>query len=80
MGAGVCALVNGIDENVATTKGAACLYEKNSQHDLVSEWQRLIDEPDRAAEFAAKGRVCVEQYYRWDAIADQYLAVMSQID
>jgi glycosyltransferase involved in cell wall biosynthesis len=80
MGAGVCALVNGIEENVATTKDAACLYEKNSQQDLVHDWQQLIDEPDSAAEFAAKGRACVEQYYRWDAIAEQYLVVMGEID
>ena len=80
MCAGVCALVNGIEENVATAKGAVCLYQKNSQEHLVADWQRLIDEPDRAAEFAAKGRQCVEQYYRWDAIASQYLTVMSEID
>jgi glycosyltransferase involved in cell wall biosynthesis len=80
MGAGVCALVNGIEENIATTKGAACLYQKNSQQDMVHSWQQLIDEPGRAAEFATKGRACVEQHYRWDTIASKYLAVMSEIN
>lgn len=79
MGAGVCSLVNGIDENIATVKGCATTYARNDNEDLRRLWQALIDDPDRVAELRRKGRECVEQYYRWDAIADQYLAVVSRL-
>ncbi|MEM7258101.1 MAG: glycosyltransferase [Pseudomonadota bacterium] len=79
MGAGVCSLVNGIEENIATARGAAATYEKNNTDDLVRYWQQLIDNPDKADVMARAGKDCVAQYYRWDAIADQYLAVMQRV-
>jgi len=79
MGAGVCSLVNGIEENVATVHGAAYTYSKNDTGDLQRLWQALIDEPAKAAEKAAAGRRCVEQHYRWDAIAEQYIDTLEQL-
>jgi glycosyltransferase involved in cell wall biosynthesis len=79
MGAGVCSLVNGIEENIATARGAAFTYRKNNTDELVSVWQELIDNPGKAAAKGAEAKACVARYYRWDAIANQYLAVLDQI-
>jgi glycosyltransferase involved in cell wall biosynthesis len=79
MGAGICSLVNGIDENIATVHGAAYTYKRDDTMALVELWQRLIDTPADVATMGAAGRRCVEQYYRWDAIAEQYLDVFEQV-
>jgi glycosyltransferase involved in cell wall biosynthesis len=72
MGAGVCCLVNGIPENLATVKGSVPTYRENDVADLIVRWQVLADDP-AAAEAAAKlGRQCVREHYSWDAVADGY--------
>ncbi len=79
MGAGVCSLVNGIDENIATVHGAAFTYDRDDTAALVALWQELIDDPAKVRDMAQAGRRCVEQHYRWDAIARQYLDVMDAL-
>jgi len=79
MGAGVCSLVNGIDENIATVHGAAYTYKRDDTMALIDLWQRLIDTPADIEAMGNAGRRCVEQYYRWDAIAEQYIDVLEQI-
>lgn len=79
MGAGVCCLVNGIEENLATVKDSAFTYRKNDTDDLVRLWQHVIDSPAEADAMARAGRACVEQHYRWDAIARQYLDVLDHL-
>jgi glycosyltransferase involved in cell wall biosynthesis len=79
MGARVCALVNGIEENEATTGGAACMFEKNDFESLRSRWQALVDNPEEAAAFAEKGYRHVVEDYQWDAISERYLDLFSQI-
>lgn len=80
MGAKVCALVNGIEENLATIEGAAFTFEKNDVEDLRKTWQRLIDEPMLIQDMAERGYKLVLVKYRWDAIASQYLSVFDDID
>ncbi|MGW8369761.1 MAG: glycosyltransferase [Gammaproteobacteria bacterium] len=72
MGAGVCCLVNGIPENIATVKGAVPTYRQNDVSDLIARWQALADDPDAAAEVAKSGQQCVREHYSWDAVADSY--------
>lgn len=79
MGAGVCSLVNGIDENIATVHGAAYTYRRHDTLALIDLWQRLIDTPSDIDAMGKAGRRCVEQHYRWDAIAEQYLEVLEQV-
>lgn len=79
MGAGVCALVNGIEENIATARGAAFTYAKHDTDDLARLWQHLIDTPDEVDTMAERGRQCVQQNYRWDAIAEQYIDVFTRL-
>ena len=80
MGAHVCALVNGIEENLATVNDAAYTFKKNDYEDLRNTWQKLIDEPKLIQEMAEKGHHHVIANYRWDAIADQYLSVFDEIE
>jgi glycosyltransferase involved in cell wall biosynthesis len=79
LGAGVCALVNGIEENIATVKDSAFTYRKNDTAELTRLWQELIDEPARTVAMAEAGKLCVARYYRWDAIAGQYLEVLDRL-
>ncbi len=72
MGAGVCCLVNGIAENLATVKGAVPTYRENDLADLVTVWQALVDDPQAIAAAAERGRQCVREHYSWDAVADGY--------
>ncbi len=76
MGAGICCLVNGIPENVATIKGAFPTYEANRLEDLKDRWQRLIDNPEEATAYAKLGKQCVRENYSWDAVADDYLKLL----
>lgn len=75
MAAGVCCLVNGIRENVATVKGAVPTYCENDLDDLAARWQQLVDDPREASNVAARGLECVRRFYSWDAVADDYLAL-----
>jgi glycosyltransferase involved in cell wall biosynthesis len=76
MGAGICCLVNGIAENVATIKGAFPAYAENDLGDLQQRWQHLIDNPDEAARYAQQGQECIRQNYSWDAVAADYLELL----
>jgi glycosyltransferase involved in cell wall biosynthesis len=73
MGAGVCSLVNGIPENIATVKGSIPTYAENDVADLAASWQALADDPARARAVGESGRQCVRDHYSWDAVADAYL-------
>lgn len=78
MGARVCSLVNGIEENHATADGGALMFEKENYEHLRQCWQRLVDEPALIEEWAGKGRGYVVDHYRWDVVANEYLSIFSQ--
>jgi len=80
MGAGICCLVNGIPENIATVKGAIPTYRENDLGDLVARWQALADDPAAAATVAASGRQCVRDHYNWDSVADAYYRLFAEHD
>ena len=80
MGAGVCSLVNGIPENRATVKGAIEVYAENDEDDLVRRWQNYIDSPEATEASAAAGLACVEEFYTWDSVAREYLALFPEAD
>jgi glycosyltransferase involved in cell wall biosynthesis len=79
MGARVCSLVNGIDENCATAGGAALMFAKNDYEQLRQRWQQLIDTPALIEEWAEKGQRHAVDHYRWDAVANEYLSIFSQV-
>ena len=80
MGAGVCCLVNGIPENLATVKGAVSTYRENDLADLVSRWQALADDPEAMTAAAERGRQCVREHYSWDVVADGYYRLFATAD
>lgn len=79
MGARVCSLVNGIQENQATAGDGSCLFEENNFDDLRSKWQRLINDAALIEAVADKGYRHVQKHYQWDAISEQYLSVFGRI-
>lgn len=78
MGAQVCSLVNGIDENRSTAGDAAMMFEADDFADLVTKWQLLVDRPDAVAEFARRGYEHVVRHYRWEVTASRYLAMFER--
>ncbi len=79
MGAGTCAVVNGIPEQLETISDAGVHYKVNDLHDLTRKIQNLIDNPAVRDEFASKAKERVEKYYRWDRILDYYENLLAQI-
>jgi glycosyltransferase involved in cell wall biosynthesis len=80
MSAGVCCLVNGIPENRNTTAGSVALYRQNDADDLVRTWQGLLDHPDQMKRVAAAGQAHQRRFYDWDGIANDYLALFSDLE
>ena len=80
MGAGVCCLVNGIPENLATVKGSVPTYRENDLADLITRWQAIADDPASSAAAAERGRQCVREHYSWDAVADGYYQLFREAD
>jgi len=78
MGARVCSLVNGIEENHSSADGAALMFDKDNYEHLQRRWQQLVDTPELIEEWAEKGRRHVVDHYRWDAVANEYLSVFSE--
>jgi glycosyltransferase involved in cell wall biosynthesis len=79
MGARVCSLVNGIQENQACAAGACCLFEENNYEDLRVKWQQLLDNPALIEEMAERGYRHVQANYQWDRISERYLTLFSQV-
>lgn len=73
MGAGVCAFVNGIPENLETMQGNGFHYIENDSADFVKQWQKMIDSPNRILEMSQQGKKYVKKEYTWESIANQYL-------
>lgn len=78
MGARVCSLVNGIEENRATADGGALMFDKDNYKHLQQCWQQLVDEPELIEEWAEKGYLHVVDRYRWDVVANEYLSIFGQ--
>ena len=73
MGANVCTLVNGIEENLATLGNSGTVFKKNDYNSLTEKWQYFIDNPSEIENMAQIGHQHVLDNYSWDVIAKQYL-------
>jgi glycosyltransferase involved in cell wall biosynthesis len=80
MSAGVCCLVNGIPENRNTTDGSVAIYRQNDIDDLVRTWQGLLDNSELLNQVAASGQAHQRRFYDWDNIANEYLALFSDLE
>lgn len=79
MGAGVCALVNGIPENKYTVEDCAYTFEENNFQDLEAQWRYLISNPDKILEMSILGKNHVIQEYSWSKIAESYLNTFKRL-
>jgi glycosyltransferase involved in cell wall biosynthesis len=77
MGAGVCAVVNGIEENLCTVGDAAFSYRANDNSDLAKTLEQLVNNPDSIHRMAKKGLELVRKKYAWSSVAEAYLNVFS---
>jgi len=83
MGAKVCSLINGIDENLQTIKGddsyAGYYFKPNDVDDLAIIWQDLIKSPEKIFSMAIKGCDLVQKRYKWEDIAQDYIRTFEKI-
>jgi glycosyltransferase involved in cell wall biosynthesis len=77
MGAKVCSLINGIDENIHTIDNngiqSGYYFKKNDVDNLYKIWDTLIKNPQKIIEMSEKGYELVMKRYRWASIAEEYL-------
>jgi len=78
LGAKVCALVNGIKENIQTLKGAGYLFKENDLNDLLKSWQNCEDDPSYVSDMANKGYEFAKQNYTWKNISQKYLELFQE--
>lgn len=79
MGGKVCSLVNGIEENLYTIEDSAYSFRKNDFDDFRKLWQSLISQPAKIEDMADKGYQHVQNNYRWEKIANQYIETFQQV-
>jgi glycosyltransferase involved in cell wall biosynthesis len=79
MGAKVCVLVNGIDENIASLSNNGVCSKQNDFNDFADKWSGLIEKPNKIEHYAEKGFQHILKNYRWKKIANDYLSVFRNI-
>lgn len=79
MGARVCSLINGIQENQASAGDGSYLFAENDFNDLRSKWQVLLDDPALIETMAEKGYRHAKAHYQWRTISEQYLSVFRSL-
>lgn len=73
MGAEVCVLVNGIEENIQTIKSSGLTFKKSDYEDLVKVWQKCEGSPEHVSNMAYKGYRHVNENYQWHVISKRYI-------
>ncbi|WP_431133102.1 DUF1972 domain-containing protein [Psychroserpens mesophilus] len=79
MGAKVCALVNGIEENLETIQSAAIAFDKLNYEDLLNKWQYCEDHSQFVDDMAMKGYQHVQSNYRWETISQEYIQILNHL-
>jgi len=75
----VAANTEGIKEAVQNNKNGV-LVNVNDSSAYVTEINRFLDNPSYAAEFGKSSREYTLENYRWDKVADKYIAVYESLD
>lgn len=83
MGAKVCSLVNGIDENLQTIENNGCqsgyYFRQNDVDDLRRTWDNLVRNPAMINDMSEKGYNLVMKRYRWESIAEEYIKTLEAL-
>ena len=78
MGAKVCALVNGINENLQTIQSSGVWFKKCDYNDLLTKWRICENDSDYINEMANKGYEHARKNYLWQSIAQQYIDLFQE--
>ncbi|WP_166960005.1 glycosyltransferase [Yeosuana marina] len=79
MGAKVCTLVNGIDENLQTINSSGIAFDKLNYQDLLKKWEYCENNPSYVYEMANKGYNHVKANYQWEGISKKYLKLFKYL-
>jgi glycosyltransferase involved in cell wall biosynthesis len=78
LGYGNCVLALDVPFNAEVLQDAGLLWERDAG-DLAAKIQRVIDDPDLAAELRERGRKRIQDAYRWDAVTADYERMFTRI-
>jgi glycosyltransferase involved in cell wall biosynthesis len=78
MGAKVCVLVNGLEENFYTIGDAGFSYKENDLDDFYRVWSSILTNPEAIDEKAIQGFNRIKQYFTWENIANDYLELFKK--
>lgn len=79
MGAGVCTLVNGIEENRSAIGDAGYFFKNNDMISFYEQWSKLIRNRQEIFSMAEKGKEYVCNRYSWNTIAKEYIETMIKL-
>ena len=78
LGYGNCVLALDVPFNAEVVADAALLYQKDPA-DLAAKMQRLVDEPELAADYRKRAPVRIDEAYQWDAVVRDYETLFERL-
>jgi glycosyltransferase involved in cell wall biosynthesis len=78
LGYGNCVLALDVNFNAEVVGDAAVLYRKDPA-DLAAKMQRLIDDPELAAEYRRRAPLRIQEAYQWEIVVRDYESLFRRI-
>jgi glycosyltransferase involved in cell wall biosynthesis len=78
LGYGNCVLALDVPFNAEVVADAAVLYLKDPA-DLATKMQRLVDDPELAADYRRRAPVRISEAYQWDAVVRDYETLFERL-
>jgi glycosyltransferase involved in cell wall biosynthesis len=79
MAYGCCIVINTLPEALSAAGDAAVPFMHNDVDDLARHIQRVLDQPDLAADYGQRARAKAETEYNWNAVTDAHRAIYASL-
>jgi glycosyltransferase involved in cell wall biosynthesis len=79
MAYGCCIVINSLPEALSAAGDAALPFMHNDVADLARHIQRVLDQPQLAAEYGQRARVKAETEYNWHAVTEAHRAIYASL-
>jgi glycosyltransferase involved in cell wall biosynthesis len=79
MGYGNCIVTNSLPEALDVVGEAAIPFARDDAGDLARQIERIVADPERAAEFRERALARVQEHYRWDNVAAAHKLVYERL-
>jgi glycosyltransferase involved in cell wall biosynthesis len=79
MASGCCIVINSLPEALSAAGDAALPFMHNDVDDLARQIQRVLDQPQLAADYGQRARAKAETEYNWNAVTDAHRAIYAAL-